>query len=108
MMFYSLQRSELSTTNPGEEEKRNYLETLIVPSISLKELCERYYKTRPTLINIGFQEDADKALEGNNWALIKCVPDIFVVSNRKHVPSALPAKYRQRLLEKQYKKFDIL
>lgn len=35
---------------------------MTVPSISLKELCERYYKSRPTLINIGFQDDADKVL----------------------------------------------
>lgn len=72
---------------------------MTVPSISLKELCERYYKSRPTLINIGFQDDADKVLEGNNWALIKCIPDIFVVAaNRKHIPDTTVTKYRQRLI----------
>ena len=108
VQLFNLKRSELSTTNPDEEEKKGFVDMMTVPSISLKELCERYYKSRPTLINIGFQDDADKVLQGNNWALIKCVPDIFVVANRKHIPDTTVTKYHQRLIQKQYKKFDEL
>jgi hypothetical protein len=46
-----------------------------VPSLSLKQLCERYFLQVPTFMNVGV--GGDKVLEGNDWDNPQCVPKLI-------------------------------
>lgn len=45
-----------------------------VPSITLKQICERYYYRKPIFMNLDIEGYGSKALLSNDWTNDKCVP----------------------------------
>lgn len=53
-------------------------EEILVPSLSLKQVCERYFYRRPILMNLDVEGVGSKVLESNDWTNPVCVPDIII------------------------------
>ena len=54
---------------PYREEK--------VMTISIVDLCHKYYKVRPKLMNIDVEGIGESVLKANDWATEKCVPELI-------------------------------
>lgn len=46
-------------------------------TINLADLCHKYYKAKPTLMNIDLEGLGASVLQSNDWSNNKCVPDII-------------------------------
>lgn len=49
-----------------------------VPSLTLKQICERYYYRKPIFMNLDVEGFGGRVLEGNDWSNPKCVPELIV------------------------------
>ena len=62
-----------------------------VPSMSIKQLCERFYFRKPTFMNLDIEGYGGRALLTNDWNNSKCVPDvIFSEINEETKQSGFP------------------
>ena len=65
----------LHKSRPGLRATKNYT----VPSISIKEICERYFYRRPIFISLDIEGNEGVGLENNDWNNPKCRPDVWMV-----------------------------
>ena len=54
-----------------------------VMTISMADLCHKYYKGKPHLLNIDIEGIGEMALRSNDWETDKCVPDIIYAEDAK-------------------------
>lgn len=71
-----------------------------MPTISLKQICERYFYRRPVFISLDIEGMEGKALEQNEWNNSYCRPDVWIVEVFKEEKSDDGTKrYNQSLAE---------
>ncbi len=75
-----------STTNPSfSQHLRNTRPNVRkgrmvkVPTISLKQICERYFYRRPVFFSLDIEGMEAMALQGNDWNNSYCRPDVWIV-----------------------------
>jgi hypothetical protein len=57
--------------------KLNVTKEVKVPSLSMKQLCERFYPHRPLFLTLDIEGNGALALQGNDWSNRLCVPDVI-------------------------------
>lgn len=45
--------------------------------ITMADLCHKYYKAKPNLLNIDIEGIGEIVLQANDWSTDKCIPDII-------------------------------
>lgn len=43
----------------------------------MADLCHKYYKAKPNLLNIDIEGIGEIVLQANDWSTDKCIPDII-------------------------------
>lgn len=71
--------------------------------MSLAALCERYYNKKITFLNIDIEGYQGKALEGNNWKVNTCRPQLIFVEDTVAVDQAGFGKPWQILIRNNYR-----
>jgi hypothetical protein len=51
----------------------------LVYQMTLADLCHNYYIKRPKLMNIDIEEHGYIALNSNDWATQRCIPEIILI-----------------------------
>jgi hypothetical protein len=78
----------LSTINPKAKNTTTPpLKETMVPTLSLQQLCERYFLSAPIFMNVV----VGGVLETNNWANAQCVPKLIFVEVGNSAEGALPS-----------------
>ena len=54
-----------------------------IPTIGLKQLCERYYFKRPKFLNLDVEGLGGYALKQNDWDSPKCRPEIILAEENE-------------------------
>jgi FkbM family methyltransferase len=53
----------------------------LVPTLTLSDLCDRYYVTKPTVLNVDVEGADYLVMKGNSWNTSVCRPDIIIVED---------------------------
>lgn len=73
----------MSTINSEVKDtliNKNYKVTKTdVPTMTMKELCHRYYLRKPNYMNLDIEGFSTFALLGNDWTDPKCMPEIITI-----------------------------
>lgn len=54
-----------------------------VLTLTLEDICKKYYVTKPTILNVDVEGVDYLVMEGNNWNVNICRPDIIIVEDNE-------------------------
>jgi len=58
-------------------------------SISLADLCHKYYKAKPDFMSLDLEGIGDLVMRSNDWNTDKCIPDLIYAENWQHTDKHL-------------------
>ena len=74
--------------------------------ITMADLCHKYYKTKPHLLNIDVEGIGEIVLRANDWTTDKCIPDIIYAEDAPPNQRAGYVNLEQVVLSHNYTKMD--
>ena len=74
--FYEADYNQASSLSVEAIVGRNYTEEKAF-AISMADLCHKYFKAKPNLLNIDVEGIGETVLRANDWLTDRCVPDII-------------------------------
>lgn len=79
--LYNLAEDSSSTVSVKVKDKvegyKPVTEEVKIPSISMKELCKRFYYRQPLFLTLDIEGLGAQALRGNDWKDKRCRPEII-------------------------------
>ena len=99
--MYINNQPSLSTASPEILISKSGFDTKMnIPSIGLKQLCERYYFKKPMFLNLDVEGLGGYALKQNDWENPKCRPEMILAEENALNDKALGNMSIQQFLEK--------
>ena len=74
--FYEADYNQASSLSVEAIVGRKYTEEKAF-AISMADLCHKYFKAKPNLLNIDVEGIGETVLRANDWLTDRCVPDII-------------------------------
>lgn len=72
----------------------------------MADLCHKYYKAKPNLLNIDVEGIGEMVLRANDWSTDRCVPDIIYAEDAEPNRKAGQLKLEEVVLSHNYTKTD--
>ena len=85
--LYDFPGEGLATLEPAikdyrqDKQKQVVTKKTIVPQLSMKQICERYFVKKPNVLNLDIEGLGARALMGNDWSNPKCIPDFIIIED---------------------------
>ena len=85
--LYDFPGEGLATLEPtikdyrAKNQKQTVTNKTIVPQLSMKQICERYFVKKPNVLNLDIEGLGARALMGNDWSNPKCIPDFIIIED---------------------------
>ena len=87
-----------------DQKQRKVVEEINVPSMSMKQLCERFFQKKPLFLSLDVEGYDAKVLMENDWDNTKCRPEIIFTENNDLSENSGLVSSESIMVKNNYKK----